>query len=138
MSCPGGDDFDHDQKRGPHEPGNDTEHKTGPRGAGVTPTRELRFLPSNWAFARDVDDHVFLRREQQINRFPAAGPSGSGSHFTDPDITPHAQVRQTPAPFEDSSRTSVRPTGTPPPPRRARSSRAVTSGRVRRPSSPRT
>src|SRR5262249_43530036 len=139
ISFLGGDDFDHDQKLGPHEPGNDTEHKNGPRGAEVTLTRELRFLPSNWAFARDVDYHVFLGREQQINRFPAAaGSSGSGSYFTAPDINPHSQVWQPPAPFEDSSCTSVRPTGTPPPPRTARSSRAVTSGRGRLPSSPRT
>jgi hypothetical protein len=60
ISCLGGDDFDHDQKLGPREPGNDTEHKNGPRGAEVTLTRELRFLPSNWDFARDVDYHVFL------------------------------------------------------------------------------
>jgi hypothetical protein len=45
---------------GPHEPGNDAEHKNGPRGAEVTLTRELRFLPSNWDFALDVDYHVFL------------------------------------------------------------------------------
>src|SRR5262249_18183047 len=77
-------------------------------------------------------------REQQINRSPAVGSSGSGSYFTDPEINPHAQGRQTPAPFEDSSCTSVRPTGTPPPLRTARSSRAVASGRGRRPSSPRT
>src|SRR3954462_9811024 len=55
VSCLGGDDSDHDKKRRPHEPGNDTEHKNGPRGAEVTLTRELRFLPSNWDFARDVD-----------------------------------------------------------------------------------
>src|SRR4029453_14529835 len=37
------------------------------------------------------------RREQQINRFPAAGgSSGSGSYFTDPEINPHSQVWQTP------------------------------------------
>jgi len=37
-------------------------------------------------------------REQQINKFPAAaGSSGSGSYFTDPDINPHSQVWQTPA-----------------------------------------
>src|SRR5271170_5790076 len=36
-------------------------------------------------------------REQQINRFPAAGgSSGSGSYFTDPEIKPHSQVWQTP------------------------------------------
>ena len=36
-------------------------------------------------------------REQQINRFPAAGgSSGSGSYFTDPEINPHSQVWQTP------------------------------------------
>src|SRR5581483_7538836 len=68
-----------------------TRSINGPRGAGVTLTRELRFLPSSWAFARDVDYCVFQGREQQINRFPAAaGPSGSGSYFTDPDINPHA------------------------------------------------
>src|SRR5689334_18093399 len=39
-----------------------------------------------------------LGREQQINRFPAAGSSsGSGSYFTDPEINPHSQVWQTPA-----------------------------------------
>src|SRR5271154_5820117 len=36
-------------------------------------------------------------REQQINRFAAAGrSSGSGSYFTDPEINPHSQVWQTP------------------------------------------
>jgi hypothetical protein len=60
ISCLGGDDFDHDQKLGPHEPGNYTEHKNVPRGAEVTLTRELRFLSSNWDFALDVDYHVFL------------------------------------------------------------------------------
>src|SRR5271155_4754691 len=36
-------------------------------------------------------------REQQINRFPAAGgSSGSGSYVTDPEINPHSQVWQTP------------------------------------------
>src|SRR5271168_4300909 len=36
-------------------------------------------------------------REQQVNRFPAAGgSSGSGSYFTDPKINPHSQVWQTP------------------------------------------
>src|SRR5215472_12456752 len=36
-------------------------------------------------------------REQQINRFPAAGgSSGSGSYSTDPEINPHSQVWQTP------------------------------------------
>jgi hypothetical protein len=39
---------------GPHDPGNDTVHKNGPRGGEVTLTRELRFLPSNWDFALDV------------------------------------------------------------------------------------
>src|SRR6516164_9254189 len=35
--------------------------------------------------------------EQQINKFPtAAGSSGSGSYFTDPEINPHSQVWQTP------------------------------------------
>src|SRR6516225_11191960 len=42
FSCLGGDDFDHDQKLGPHEPGNDTEHKNGPRGAEVTLTGRPR------------------------------------------------------------------------------------------------
>jgi hypothetical protein len=60
ISCLGGDDSDRDQKLGPHEPGNDTEHQNGPRGAEVMLTRELRFLPSNWDFALDVDDQVFL------------------------------------------------------------------------------
>src|ERR1700686_4713860 len=36
-------------------------------------------------------------REQQINRFPAAGgSSGSGSYVTDPETNPHPQVWQTP------------------------------------------
>src|SRR5271157_5534765 len=36
-------------------------------------------------------------REQQVNRFPAAGgSSGSGSYFTDPEINPHSHVWQTP------------------------------------------
>src|SRR5271166_5854830 len=36
-------------------------------------------------------------REQQINRFQAAGgSSGSGSYVTDPEINPHSQVWQTP------------------------------------------
>src|SRR5271170_8299636 len=36
-------------------------------------------------------------REQQVNKFPAAGgSSGSGSYFTDPEINPHSQVWQTP------------------------------------------
>src|SRR4051795_13267301 len=36
-------------------------------------------------------------REQQVNRFPAAGgASGSGSYVTDPEINPHSQVWQTP------------------------------------------
>src|SRR5271165_4146925 len=35
-------------------------------------------------------------REQQINRFPAAGgSSGTGSYVTDPEINPHSQVWQT-------------------------------------------
>jgi hypothetical protein len=39
----------------------------------------------------------FRGREQQVNRFPAAGgSSGSGSYFTDPEINPHLQVWQTP------------------------------------------
>src|SRR5579871_1090098 len=36
-------------------------------------------------------------REQQVNRFPAAGgSSGSGSYVTDPETNPHSQVWQTP------------------------------------------
>src|ERR1700734_3339417 len=36
-------------------------------------------------------------REQQINKFPAAGrSSGSGSYFTDPEINPDSQRWQTP------------------------------------------
>src|SRR6516225_12362788 len=36
-------------------------------------------------------------REQQINTFPSTGgSSGSGSYFTDPEISPHSQVWQTP------------------------------------------
>ena len=39
----------------------------------------------------------FRGREQQVNRFPAAGgSSGSGSYFSDPEINPHSQVWQTP------------------------------------------
>src|SRR5262245_53795938 len=46
-------------------------------------------------------------REQQINRFPAAaGSSGSGSYFTDPDINPHSQVWQTPARQDQRTGTS--------------------------------
>jgi hypothetical protein len=36
-------------------------------------------------------------REQQINKFPTTGASsGSVSYFTDPEISPHSQVWQTP------------------------------------------
>src|ERR1700751_1344912 len=36
-------------------------------------------------------------REQQVNKFPAAGgSSGSGSYVTDPEINPHSQGWQTP------------------------------------------
>src|SRR5690242_7366816 len=46
-------------------------------------------------------------REQQINRFPAAaGSSGSGSYFTEPDINPHSQVWQTPARQDQRTGTS--------------------------------
>src|SRR5215472_18384745 len=46
-------------------------------------------------------------REQQINRFPvAAGSSGSGSYFTDPDVNPHSQVWQTPARQDQRTGTS--------------------------------
>src|SRR6516162_9701822 len=49
----------------------------------------------------------FWGREQQINRFPAAaGSSGSGSYFTDPDINPHSQVWQTPARQDQRTGTS--------------------------------
>src|SRR6266851_9299110 len=46
-------------------------------------------------------------REQQINRFPAAGgSSGSGSYFTDPEIRPHSQVWQTPVRQDQRTGTS--------------------------------
>src|SRR6516165_3863875 len=46
-------------------------------------------------------------REQQINRFPtAAGSSGSGSYFTDPEINPHSQVWQTPVRQDQRTGTS--------------------------------
>src|SRR5580704_13631705 len=46
-------------------------------------------------------------REQQINRFPAAGgSSGSGSYFTDPEIKPHSQVWQTPVRQDQRAGTS--------------------------------
>jgi len=48
-----------------------------------------------------------LGREQQINRFPAAGgSSGSGSYFTDPEINPHSQVWQTPVRHDQRTGTS--------------------------------
>src|SRR5215472_5441511 len=46
-------------------------------------------------------------REQQISRFPsAAGSSGSGSYFTDPEINPHSQVWQTPVRQDQRTGTS--------------------------------
>src|SRR5580704_11902492 len=46
-------------------------------------------------------------REQQVNRFPAAGgSSGSGSYFTDPEINPHSQVWQTPVRQDQRTGTS--------------------------------
>src|SRR6201996_3652376 len=46
-------------------------------------------------------------REQQINRFPAAGgSSGSGSYITDPEINPHSQLWQTPARQDQRTGTS--------------------------------
>src|SRR5271166_3084641 len=46
-------------------------------------------------------------REQQINRFPAAGgSSGSGSYFTDPEINPHSQLWQTPVRQDQRTGTS--------------------------------
>src|SRR5262249_37916794 len=46
-------------------------------------------------------------REQQINRFPAAGgSSGSGSYVTDPEINPHSQVWQTPVRQDQRTGTS--------------------------------
>ena len=46
-------------------------------------------------------------REQQVNRFPAAGASsGSGSYFTDPEINPHSQVWQTPVRQDQRTGTS--------------------------------
>src|SRR5215510_9063677 len=46
-------------------------------------------------------------REQQINTFPAAGgSSGSGSYFTDPEISPHSQVWQTPVRQDQRTGTS--------------------------------
>src|ERR1700761_6047108 len=46
-------------------------------------------------------------REQQINRFPAAGgSSGSGSYITDPEINPHSHVWQTPARQDQRTGTS--------------------------------
>src|SRR3984957_544361 len=46
-------------------------------------------------------------REQQINRFPAAGgSSGSGSYFTDPEINPRSQVWQTPVRQDQRTGTS--------------------------------
>ena len=46
-------------------------------------------------------------REQQINRFPTAGASsGSGSYFTDPEISPHSQVWQTPVRQDQRTGTS--------------------------------
>src|SRR6516165_6386869 len=46
-------------------------------------------------------------REQQINRFPtAAGSSGSGSYFTEPEINPHSQVWQTPVRQDQRTGTS--------------------------------
>src|SRR5262245_21331210 len=44
IPCLGGDNFDHDQKLGPHEPGNDTEEKNGLH-AEVTLTRSA--LPAS-------------------------------------------------------------------------------------------
>src|SRR6516165_10498849 len=46
-------------------------------------------------------------REQQVNRFPAAGgSSGSGSYITDPEINPHSQVWQTPVRQDQRTGTS--------------------------------
>src|SRR6516164_3810726 len=46
-------------------------------------------------------------REQQIKRFPAAaGSSGSGSYFSDPEINPHSQVWQTPVRQDQRTGTS--------------------------------
>src|SRR5262245_34957813 len=46
-------------------------------------------------------------REQQINRFPAAGgSSGSGSYVTEPEINPHSQVWQTPVRQDQRTGTS--------------------------------
>src|SRR3954463_9433268 len=46
-------------------------------------------------------------REQQVNRFPAAGASsGSGSYVTDPEINPHSQVWQTPVRQDQRTGTS--------------------------------
>src|ERR1700733_128254 len=46
-------------------------------------------------------------REQQINRFPAAGgSSGSGSYVTDPEISPHSQAWQTPVRQDQRTGTS--------------------------------
>jgi hypothetical protein len=46
-------------------------------------------------------------REQQVNRFPAAGgSSGSGSYFTDQEINPHSQVWQTPVRHDQRTGTS--------------------------------
>src|SRR6202044_3363232 len=46
-------------------------------------------------------------REQQINKFPAAGrSSGSGSYLTFPEINPHSQVWQTPVRQDQRTGTS--------------------------------
>src|SRR6185295_16524946 len=46
-------------------------------------------------------------REQQINTFPAAGgSSGSGSYFTDPEISPDSQLWQTPVRHDQRTGTS--------------------------------
>src|SRR5271168_4313658 len=46
-------------------------------------------------------------QEQQINRFPTAGgSSGSGSYSTDPEISPHSQVWQTPVRQDQRTGTS--------------------------------
>src|SRR5579871_1339215 len=46
-------------------------------------------------------------REQQINKFPAAGgSSGSGSYFTEPEISPDSHIWQTPVRQDQRTGTS--------------------------------
>src|SRR5262249_636210 len=71
---------------------------------GASTTRRIRSRSSR------RQDSLRPQREASyapINRFPAAaGSSGSGSYFTDPDINPHSQVWQTPARQDQRTGTS--------------------------------